>query len=641
MRFPPHLLDDIRARLPISAVIGRRVAWDKRRSNPGRGDWWACCPFHGEKTPSFHAEDRKGRYHCFGCGVSGDHFTFLVEQEGMSFPDAVAQLAAEAGVTLPERRPGDERREAERASLHEVIEKAARYFEAALKGPDGAKARAYLRERGLAPDVERRFRLGYAPPGRNGLKQHLADAGISQDLMVEAGLLVAGEDIPVSYDRFRDRVMFPITDARGKVIAFGGRALAPDAQPKYLNSPETPLFRKGHVLYNAQAARAALRRGGHLLVVEGYIDAIACAAAGFESTVAPLGTALTEDQLHLLWGMADEPILCFDGDAAGLKAASRAIDLALPLLKPGKSLKFALLPQGQDPDDLIRSQGPDAFAAVLEAARPLSQMMVSRELSGVDLSTPESRAALERRLYAMAFAIGDKDLARHFRDYFRLRLSELFWTSDGKRRNRPPAGAAPSRPPENTLEKIIVGICVREPTLFRDHHDDVVSIDFTSHKYRAFFLGLERLLMELEDASVYDVYRELGDAFYEVLREAHGEGLRRPDGLEPTSEALDRLFPALKLQPTVAALGQTLRYFLLRRRLRQYEAELDAKIGLFEDERWADQVRGLQEFRASVLQSERELDIVYQRLRFRPANDNSLGAAVLDGERNWRAALRR
>ena len=239
MRFPPSFLDDIRARLPISQVVGRRVSWDKRKSNPGRGDFWACCPFHGEKTPSFHAEDRKGRYHCFGCGVSGDHFTFLVEQEGLSFPEAVAQLAEEAGIPLPERDADSERREAERASLHDVMEKAAQFFEASLHTPEAGKARAYLRERGLAPDIQKRFRIGFAPQSRNALKEHLASAGISQEQMIEAGLLIAGEDIPVSFDRFRDRVMFPITDLRGRVIAFGGRALAADAQAKYLNSPET------------------------------------------------------------------------------------------------------------------------------------------------------------------------------------------------------------------------------------------------------------------------------------------------------------------------------------------------------------------------------------------------------------------
>jgi len=438
MRFSPHFLDDIRARITISQVVGRRVSWDKRKSNPGRGDFWACCPFHGEKSPSFHAEDRKGRYHCFGCGVSGDHFTFLVEQEGLTFPDAVAQLAAEAGIPLPERDPESEKREEQRASLHDVLEKAARFFEAVLQSADGGKARAYLRERGLAPEIQNRFRIGYAPASRNALKEHLANAGISQEQMIEAGLLVAGEDIPVSYDRFRDRIMFPITDFRGRIIAFGGRALSPDAQAKYLNSPETALFHKSHVLFNGQAARAAVRKGGHVVAVEGYIDVIACVAAGFEATVAPLGTALTEDQLRLLWQMADEPILCFDGDEAGLKAAFRAIDVALLLLKPGKSLKFALLPEGQDPDDLVRQQGPEEFRGVLAAAKPLVDALVMREARGVDLSTPERRAGLEQSLRAAVATIGDTDVRRHYDVAIRERVAKHFGGSPNPRRRFEP-----------------------------------------------------------------------------------------------------------------------------------------------------------------------------------------------------------
>jgi DNA primase len=439
MRFPPSLLDDIRARIPISSVVGRRVSWDKRKTNPGRGDYWACCPFHGEKTPSFHADNRKGRYFCFGCGASGDHFTFLTEREGLSFPEAVAQLAAEAGIPLPERDPGAERREAERASLHEVVEKAAQFFEAALQGPEGSNARAYLRERGLAREIQQRFRLGYAPASRSALKEHLATAGVTQEQMIEAGLIVAGEDIPVSYDRFRDRIIFPITDFRGRVIAFGGRALAPDVQPKYLNSPETPLFHKSHVLYNGQAARAASRKGGHVIAVEGYTDVIACVAAGFEATVAPLGTALTEDQLRLLWQMADEPILCFDGDEAGLKAALRAVDLALPNLGPGKSVRFALLPEGQDPDDIIRRGGAAPFRRLLDAVKPLVDMLWMSAARGLDLATPERRAGLQQTLRAAVGTIRHPDVRRHYEIALRERLERQF--GERQAANRRPQGS--------------------------------------------------------------------------------------------------------------------------------------------------------------------------------------------------------
>ncbi|MYZ48474.1 DNA primase, partial [Propylenella binzhouense] len=430
MRFPPHLLDEIRARIPISEVVGRRASWDKRKSNPGRGDFWACCPFHGEKTPSFHADNRKGRYHCFGCGVSGDHFTFLVEAEGLTFPEAVTQLAEQAGVPLPKEDFRDAERERIRTSLYDVTEAAARFYEAALQQPEGARARAYLRDRGLGPDTQRRFRLGYAPASRNALKEALAGAGLSQEQMVEAGLLVAGADIPVSYDRFRDRVMFPITDLRGRVIAFGGRALSPEAQAKYLNSPETPLFHKGRVLYNGHAARAASRKST-LIAVEGYVDVIACVGAGFEATVAPLGTALTEDQLRLLWQMADEPLLCFDGDEAGLKAAFRAVETALPHLKPGQSLRFALLPEGQDPDDLIRRDGPAAFRQVIEEPHPLVDMLWRRAVHGQRLDTPERRAGVERMLRESVATIGDPDVRRHYEAAVRERAAREFGGARG------------------------------------------------------------------------------------------------------------------------------------------------------------------------------------------------------------------
>ena len=416
-------------------MVGRRVSWDKRKSNPGRGDFWACCPFHGEKSPSFHAEDRKGRYHCFGCGVSGDQFTFLVEAEGLSFPQAVEQLAAEAGVPMPARDARSEAREAERASLYDVMEAAAKFFEAQLHQPDGAKARAYLRDRSLTPDVQRRFRIGYAPGSRKAVKEHLGANGIATEQMVEAGLLVAGDDIPIPYDRFRDRVMFPITDGRGRVIAFGGRALAADAQAKYLNSPETPLFHKGRVLYNGQAARAASRKGGHVVAVEGYIDVIACVTAGFEATVAPLGTALTEDQMQLLWQIADEPILCFDGDEAGLKAAFRAIDVALPHLAPGKSLRFAVLPEGQDPDDLIRAEGPEALRKVLGGALPMVEMLWQRETRGQSFDTPERRAGVEQALRAAAASVADPSVRRHYEVAVRERVDREFGMRPVSRRS--------------------------------------------------------------------------------------------------------------------------------------------------------------------------------------------------------------
>ena len=414
MRFSPAFLEDIRDRVRISEVIGRRVTWDRKKSNPGRGDHWACCPFHGEKSPSFHCEDQKGRYHCFGCGVSGDHFRFLTELEGLSFPEAVERLAGEAGLAMPERDPEMERRQEARATILDAMRHASEFFQAVLHEADGAKARAYLRDRGLTPQTQKLFGLGYAPHSRNRLKEHLAAKGVGKAEIEAAGLVVHGEEIAVSYDRFRDRIMFPIVDLNDKPIAFGGRAMSADTPAKYLNSPETEIFSKGQVLFNLARARRAAKAAGTLVVVEGYMDAIMLAQAGFENAVAPLGTALTERQLDLVWRTTGEPILCFDGDSAGLKAAYRAAELALPQLKPGRSLRFALLPDGKDPDDLVRSGGPEAVKDAFDGARPLADLLWMRETAGGSFDTPERRADLEHRLKGLMRQIGDESVRRHY-----------------------------------------------------------------------------------------------------------------------------------------------------------------------------------------------------------------------------------
>ncbi|MCB1435703.1 MAG: DNA primase, partial [Rhodobiaceae bacterium] len=433
MRFPPHILDDIRARIPVSDIVGRAVSWDRRKSVPSRGDYWACCPFHGEKTPSFHADNRKGRYHCFGCGQSGDIFTFLTEKEGLSFPEAVERLAEQAGVALPRAEPGAQAREEARKSLYEVLEAAARFYEDQLQQRAGAHARGYIADRGLSPATIGRFRLGYAPSGRYGLKEHLGQLGIDAGQMTGAGLLISGEDIAVPFDRFRDRLMFPITDLRGRVVGFGGRALSAEAKAKYLNSPETELFHKRTLLYNANSARASAHEQGAVIAVEGYMDVIALVQAGFANVVAPLGTALTAEQIQLLWRLADEPVLCFDGDAAGVKAAWRAADEALALLSPGKSLSFALLPEGMDPDDLVRDQGRAAMERALEQALPLVDMIWQRELEGQDLATPERRAALERRFGELVRQIGDGAVRRHYGGAIKSRLQALWQPAGGAR----------------------------------------------------------------------------------------------------------------------------------------------------------------------------------------------------------------
>jgi DNA primase len=429
MRFPPSFLEEIRDRVPISAVIGTRVAWDRRKTNASRGDYWACCPFHGEKTPSFHCEDRKGRYHCFGCGVSGDHFRFLTELDGLSFPEAVERVAEMAGIAMPVRDPQAEERDKQRATLHDVMEMATKFFQDSLQSGNGAKARAYLRDRGLNPVTQQGFRLGFAPESRNALKEFLAANGVTKQQMEACGLVVYGPDIAVSFDRFRDRIMFPIEDARGRVIAFGGRALSADQPAKYLNSNDTELFHKGNVLYNFARARKAREKDGTVIVVEGYMDVIALAQAGFGNAVAPLGTALTENQLELLWRMAGEPVLCFDGDQAGLRAAWRAADLALPLVGPGRTLRFALLPAGQDPDDLVKSAGPEAFRKVLAEARPLADLLWMRETSGGVFDTPERRAELEKTLRELTGRIRDESVRRHYAQEMRDRAQAFFGAS--------------------------------------------------------------------------------------------------------------------------------------------------------------------------------------------------------------------
>ncbi len=427
MKFPPEFLDEIRARLPVSEVAGTRVKLRKE----GR-EWRGLSPFTAEKTPSFFVNDQKGFFHDFSSGKHGDAFAFLMETEGLTFPEAVERLANMAGLPMPRPSQADAAQDKKRASLIDVAAMAARLFEANLQQPIGAKARGYLADRGLGPPVQQRFGLGYASSERFHLRDALAALGVGVEAMIEAGLLVHGEDIAVPYDRFRDRVMFPIHDRSGRVIAFGGRAMEAGAKAKYLNSPETALFHKGALLFNHHRARKSAHDASAIIVVEGYIDVISVSEAGFPNVVAPLGTALTPDQCALLWAMASEPILCFDGDGAGRRAAFRAIETALPLIGAGKSLRFALLPEGQDPDDLIRLMGPAAMAERLNGARPLADVLFMRETDGERFDTPEQRAALERRLSEAVTKIADETLRRHYQADMRRRLSAFFGEEPGR-----------------------------------------------------------------------------------------------------------------------------------------------------------------------------------------------------------------
>lgn len=575
MRFPPSFLDEIRERVPISSVIGTRVSFDRKKTNAQKGDFWACCPFHGEKSPSFHCEDRKGRYHCFGCGVTGDHFRFLTELEGLSFPEAVERVADMAGVPMPARDAEMEIRDAKRATLYDVMEMATKFFEEQLQAAGGAKARAYLRDRGLSAATQHSYRLGYAPESRNALKEHLASKGATKDQIEACGLVVYGDDKPVSFDRFRDRIMFPIEDLRGRIIAFGGRALAPNAIAKYMNSNETELFHKGKILFNALRARkAAQPQAGQpakaVIAVEGYMDVIALAQAGFTHAVAPLGTALTEDQLGLLWRMSPEPVLCFDGDSAGIKAAHRAIDLALPVLKPGYSLRFAVLPEGKDPDDLVKSSGPQAFQEVLNDARPLADMLWSRETSSGVFDTPERRAELESRLKQMTALIADENVRRHYGQDVRERIQQFFGPNqrnNGERGNNQNAygqprygsrgkGAATGRfAVSDNLTKSALGarssskLPVREtailmtlfnhPRLIEDDFETVVDLELEHPDLKRFHAAMLDAMAEHHVSSGAEMRKAIADQGLATLVEALEAIIRRNREWSASAEAAE------------------------------------------------------------------------------------------------------
>lgn len=429
MAFGPGFLDELRRRLSIIDIVGRKVRLN-RRGTQATG----LCPFHNEKSPSFHVyDDAEPHYHCFGCGAHGDVITYVMNSEGLDFRNAVEKLASEAGLEIPKDSPEERERAERQATLGSVMELACKFFEAQLGGMAGRAGADYFQRRGLSADVIRKFRLGFAPDGRTSLKSKLEKENVPEALALEAGLLVKPEDGGASYDRFRGRVMFPIMDAKGRVIAFGGRTLGDD-KPKYLNSPETPLFSKGRVLYNLNLAQKPARDKSEIVVAEGYMDVIALSEFGFPQAVAPLGTALTEDQIQLLWRVAPEPILCFDGDDAGKKAAARAAERGLPILRPGLSLRFAWLPAGEDPDSLARARGPEALRQVLDAAEPLVDVIWAQVMAGRSLDTPERRSGFRKDLSAAVGRIVDKSVQDAYRQEIQNRFDAMFG-------NRPASGA--------------------------------------------------------------------------------------------------------------------------------------------------------------------------------------------------------
>lgn len=446
MTLSPQWLDELRARTLLSGLIGRTVKLTKA----GR-EFRACCPFHNEKTPSFYVNDEKGFYHCFGCSAHGDAIRWMTDQRGLPFMDAIKELAQAAGMEVPAADPRAAER-AERAnSLYDVMTAAADWFSQALQGIEGADARAYLEKRGLKPETIKAFGIGYAPDSKSRLKAALDRFGT--DKLVEAGLLIAVDD-KEPYDRFRGRIMIPIRDPRGRVIAFGGRILGP-GEPKYLNSPDTPLFDKGRTLYNLDLAAGASRKTGRIIVVEGYMDVIALAQAGIGDAVAPLGTALTEHQIERLWRLADVPVLCFDGDPAGQKAGLRAALRALPHLAPAKSLSFAILPKGQDPDDVVRKGGARAMEALLAEPEPLVDRLWRSEVEAAPLRTPEDRAGFRQRLNNHAQAIGHGDVRGQYLAEFRARFDAQFSPASQPRgRFVPGQRFQPERPLTNKTRSI-------------------------------------------------------------------------------------------------------------------------------------------------------------------------------------------
>lgn len=424
MAFPPQFLDEIRARVTLSGLVGRRVKLIRRgREHTG------LCPFHNEKTPSFTVSDDKGFFHCFGCGAHGDVLGWVMQADGLSFPEAVERLAAEAGLEVPVATPEERERETRRAGLIEAMEAACKHYERTLWQPEGREALAYLRGRALTDETIRKFRLGFAPAG-NSLKSAILSDQMPEPLLLEGGLLRKPDDGRATYDFFRDRVIFPITDGRGRVIAFGGRTMG-DGEPKYLNSPDTPLFDKRRTLYGLNEARRAAHEKNRVLVTEGYMDVIALSQAGFEEAVAPLGTALTEAHIEGLWRLAPEPYLCFDGDNAGQRAAARAAGRALPLLAPERSLRFVTLPRGEDPDSLIRTQGAQAMEELLARSTAMDALIWTLETEGRDIDTPERIAGLEKRLEERALSIADRKVQFQYQAAFRQRLKDMMYQRKG------------------------------------------------------------------------------------------------------------------------------------------------------------------------------------------------------------------
>ena len=531
MSLPPGFLDELRNRVSLSSVVGRKVTWDLRKSNQAKGDMWAPCPFHQEKSASFHVDDRKGFYYCFGCHAKGDALTFIKETDNLGFMEAVEVLAREAGMPMPARDPRAAQVADRRSQLAEVMEEAVKWFRLQLRTSAASDARAYLAKRGLSVEAQERWEIGFAPDARQGLYLALRQKGVADDLIVASGVCAKPDDGGAPYDRFRGRIIFPIRDGRGRAISLGGRAMDPNARAKYLNGPETELFDKGRNLFNHAPAREAAGKGAPLVVAEGYMDVIALSEAGFKASVAPLGTAVTEDQLRLMWRISDEPIIALDGDTAGIRAALRVIDLALPLLEAGKGLRFAVMPGGMDPDDLIKAQGAGAMKAVLEGALPMVKLLWNREIEGKTFDSPERKAALDKSLRAHLKRIVDPSIRAHYGEDIKQLRMELFGQSaraakpfqPGMGRGRNPRFAqdgpvtpmpstkgsllatAPERVEEVLREAVILAALIFHPVLIRRFESVLERIELIGEGHEA----LRFQLLNGPDADAAALYEQI------------------------------------------------------------------------------------------------------------------------------------
>ncbi|MFV0359622.1 DNA primase [Tropicimonas sp.] len=603
MSLPPSFLDELRARTSLAQVAGRKVVWDQRKSKQGKGDMWAPCPFHQEKTASFHVDDRQGFYYCFGCHAKGDAIGFVQQTENVGFMEAVEILAREAGMEMPQRDPQERQVADRRSRLVEVMEEAARFFRLQLQTGAAAEARTYLTDRrGLSRAAQERWQIGFAPASWQAMWDHLTAKGVAPDLILACGLARLSDKGRQPYDTFRNRIMFPIHDARGRCIAFGGRAMDPNDKAKYLNSPETELFDKGRSLYNLAPAREAAGRDQPLIVAEGYMDVIALVEAGFGATVAGLGTAITPEQLRLLWRMHPEPVIALDGDKAGLGAAMRLIDVALPLLEAGQSLRFCLLPEGMDPDDLLRARGAPAMQALLDQAQPMVSLLWRRETEGKIVDSPERRAALDKDLRAVIRKVADPGIRAHYATEIRRLREELFgfgwkptgggptanrgrpWRRDDRRAMAPTAGtrgsliAALDDDGMAVLrEAVILATLLRNPPLIEDYaHVLEEQLSGPGHS------EIARILLSCDsDVSAQDVERAVSEnlgqqALERLFSTGHvalAPSVRRPGDME-----LARLCLTEEIAKLTALRGD-------RHEIEEVAASFDAEPGEWADHR--------------------------------------------------------